>query len=173
MGKKWMFVGKKNASLKPCSVKVISLGRARPQERPWGHSFRCGIFFWPGLKAGSWFRKGFCCIHWHCLDASSVVLALISAGTLLMTQTYLYVSVCCKERCTFTSAFLSVMAAKSHISKSPVCLAVGRASRNLRLRQDRLTSSWAFLAQQAQCLTCCTNRPVWPWCVKQNRSDIV
>ena len=47
-----------------------------------------GFCFWPGLKAGGWFRKGLCCMHCHGLEASSVILALILAGTLLMTQTH-------------------------------------------------------------------------------------
>ena len=120
-------------------------------------------YFWPGLKAGGWFRKGLCCMHWHGREARSVILALISAGTLLMPQTHRYVCVGCEERGTLACAIPSVRATKTYIVKSPACQAAGLpswASRNLRRRQDRLTLWWEALPQQAQCLTCCTNRPV-------------
>ena len=128
------------------------------------------IYFWQGLKAGGWFRKGLCCMYWQGKVASSVVLALISAGALLMTQIHQYVCVCCEEHGTFTSAFPSVRAAKTQIG---MLLHAGRliwASRDLQWRQDILTPWWAALAQQAQSVTCGTNHQFRPRCVRKSRS---
>ena len=58
------------------------------------------IFFLPDLKAGCWFslRKQLCLMHWHSQVVWSVVLALIYAGTLILTQTHRFVCVACEER---------------------------------------------------------------------------
>ena len=52
-----------------------------------------------------------------------------------MTQTHRYICVCCEEleHSTFTSAFASVRAAKTHIGMSPACRAAGLGIRELVL----------------------------------------
>ena len=86
-------------------------------------------------------------MHWHSLEASSVVLALISSGTLLMTQSHQYVCVCCEE-CTFTSAFPSVRAAKTHIGMYPACLAAGLGIKELAL-EIRQTDTMVSCSDEA------------------------
>ena len=54
-----------------------------------------------------------------------------------MTQTHLYVCVCCEEQGTFTSAFISVRAPKTHIGMSPACLAVGLGIQELALETSQ------------------------------------
>ena len=109
--------------------------RARPRERPGGRTFRCGILFWQHLKAGCWFRKQLCCMHWHGQVVRSVVLALISAGTLIMTQTHRFVCVACEERAggTFTTACPTLRGAKTHIGKSLPCRAADLGVREIAL----------------------------------------
>ena len=94
---------------------------ARPRDRPGGRAFRCtwDKYFYVGIKAAVLFTKGLHCMHWHARVAHSVVLAL----TLLMTQTTRYVCVCCEQRCTFTSAFPTIRAARTHIGRSRTCAA--------------------------------------------------
>ena len=73
------------------------------------------------------------CIHWHGQVVLSVILALISAGTLIMTQTHQFVCVACEERAgdTFTTAFPTLSGAKSHIGKGPPCSAADLGLREI------------------------------------------
>ena len=89
--------------------------------------------FLPDLKAGSWFRTRLCCMHWHGRVVQSVPLALILAGTLMMTQTHRFICVACEERGTFTAAYPTARAAKIHIGNSPPCRAADAGIREIAL----------------------------------------
>ena len=82
-----------------------------------------------GIKEAVLFTKRLHCMHWHARVASSVVLAL----TILMTQTTLYVCICCEQRQTFTSAFPTTRAARTHNGKSRTCTAAGLGIQEITL----------------------------------------
>ena len=90
-------------------------------------------FFNVGIKAAVLFTKGLHCMHWHARVARSVVLALTFLIMTTRTQTTRYVCVCCEQRGTFTSAFPTIRAARTHIGRSRTCAAAGLGIQEITL----------------------------------------
>ena len=112
---------------------------ARPRDRPGGRAFRCtwDKNIYVGITAAVLFTTGLHCMHWHARVARSVVLPLTFLIMTTRTQTTLYVCVCCEQRGTFTSAFPTIRAARTHIGRSRAasraCAAAGLGIQEITL----------------------------------------
>ena len=81
-------------------------------------------------------------MHWHAtmhaLACNRVARSVVLDLTLLImrfmtTQTTRYVCVCCEQRGTFTSAFPTIRAARTHIGRSHTCAAAGLGIQEITL----------------------------------------
>ena len=99
----------------------------------------CAIFVAEGCKLGSQVSapEHKSVAMWHAIRSDSfsptVGLVLISAVTLFMTQTHRFVCVSCVDRGLFVAPYPILRAVRTHIGKSPVCLAAGLGVKEVEL----------------------------------------